>query len=113
MTAYAIGWFGSLSMASKSNCSARATSCCTEACWNELLPHPLANRPSRSLAIPILASVERGSISKARSNARKASCPALGDWGPYHKAQPRMLQMSKIWLDFFNPGKTRADHSVT
>ena len=66
-------------MASKSNRSARAAACCTVILLKRAAAPCVVRLPTRTLAIPILASTERGSISNARSNA--PSSLLYGFWG--------------------------------
>ena len=90
MVERAIELFGSLSMASRSNRSARALSCSTRAV------RPRKKFPikftSNIRAMPILASIDRGSISSARSKASRASCAVAADLGRCSHAQPRITR---------------------
>jgi len=86
----AIDRFGSLSIASRSNCSRRALASRS----NELCENPRGKIPDQILheqdhcdARP-LASTERALISSARSKARRASCVEAVDRGRWYEAQP-------------------------
>src|SRR6516225_9795650 len=77
---------GSCTRASKSNCSARDSSCCLA------LLHPPPIRPVRAVARPIRASIDRGSSPSACSKIRCVSWRFAIEDGRRYWAHPRMTR---------------------